>query len=181
MACGKGGDLPKYMAASIGSYVGVDIAAGSIGHARTRYSQRYSKHFPAEFEARDAFGEDLCGLFAGRPLFDVVSCQFAIHYSFMTPARARTALANAAAHLRPGGRFVGTTLDANVLVRRLRSAPSDSFGSSLVHIRFSPPAGSSKRFPASAAFGIEYRFTLAGAVEDCPEYLVPWTAFEKAS
>lgn len=46
--------------------------------------------------------------------------QFALHYSFSEEARARRALQNVSSLLRPGGVFIGTIPDANVLVRKLR-------------------------------------------------------------
>jgi hypothetical protein len=40
LAMGKGGDLPKWKRAKIGSYFGADIARDSVQeHARTRYNQ----------------------------------------------------------------------------------------------------------------------------------------------
>lgn len=44
-----------------------------------------------------------------------------MHYSWSTEARARQALANVSALLRPGGIFIGTMPDANVIVRKLRA------------------------------------------------------------
>ncbi|KAF6142305.1 hypothetical protein GIB67_023407, partial [Kingdonia uniflora] len=52
--------------------------------------------------------------------FDVCSCQFVMHYSWSTEACARRAFANISALLRPGGTFIGTMPDANVLVKKLR-------------------------------------------------------------
>lgn len=46
--------------------------------------------------------------------------QFALHYSWSTEARARRALANVSALLRPGGIFIGTMPDANVIIKKLR-------------------------------------------------------------
>lgn len=46
--------------------------------------------------------------------------QFALHYSWSTEARARRALANISALLRPGGILIGTMPDANVIVRKFR-------------------------------------------------------------
>lgn len=46
--------------------------------------------------------------------------QFAMHYSWDTEERARRALRNVSAALQPGGCFIGTMPDANVLVRKLR-------------------------------------------------------------
>jgi len=46
--------------------------------------------------------------------------QFALHYSWSTEARARRALANISTLLRPGGTFIGTMPDANVIIKKLR-------------------------------------------------------------
>lgn len=51
--------------------------------------------------------------FAGRGGFDVVSCQFAVHYFFSTPATLRAFASNVAMHLRRGGFFVGTCMDGH--------------------------------------------------------------------
>ena len=64
-----------------------------------------------------------------------------------------------ACRLQPGGVFVGTTTDANVLIRRLRAAPALSFGNKHYAVTFDE-AHASKRFPASAPFGVRYRFSL---------------------
>lgn len=52
--------------------------------------------------------------------FMFIVLQFAMHYSWSTEARARRALANISALLRPGGTFIGTMPDANVIIKRLR-------------------------------------------------------------
>jgi mRNA (guanine-N7-)-methyltransferase len=46
--------------------------------------------------------------------------QFALHYSWSTEERARRALHNVSSLLQPGGYFIGTMPDANVIVRKLR-------------------------------------------------------------
>jgi mRNA (guanine-N7-)-methyltransferase len=43
---------------------------------------------------------------------DLVSCQFAIHYSFESLPQAEQMLANVSSNLQPGGYFIGTTTDA---------------------------------------------------------------------
>lgn len=48
--------------------------------------------------------------------FDICSCQFALHYSFSSEAATRQLLFNATQALRPGGFFVGTIPDANMIV-----------------------------------------------------------------
>jgi mRNA (guanine-N7-)-methyltransferase len=44
---------------------------------------------------------------------DLVSCQFAFHYSFESLPQAEQMLANVSSNLQVGGYFIGTTTDAN--------------------------------------------------------------------
>ena len=182
LACGKGGDLKKYARAKIASYVGVDIALESVRRdAVKRYNAEHAREFPATFVAGDAFVVDLAKVLpeSARAL-DVISCQFAIHYSFSTEQRARTALRNVCKMLRPGGFFIGTTVDANVLVKKLREVDGLAFWNPVYEVEFDE-AFKSKTFPRgeTGGFGIEYTFTLADAVTKCRECMVPkdvWVA-----
>lgn len=63
---------------------------------------------------------DLHG-FASRP-FDLVSCQFAVHYFFKDPFTLRTFAANLASVLRDGGYVVGTCMDGAAVEQELVSA-----------------------------------------------------------
>jgi hypothetical protein len=51
--------------------------------------------------------------------FDIASCQFAVHYMFQTPSRANHFFAQVAAHLKPGGVFIATTMDCRVMAEAL--------------------------------------------------------------
>ncbi|KAL0320744.1 UNVERIFIED_CONTAM: cap guanine-N7 methyltransferase 1 [Sesamum radiatum] len=166
LACGKGGDLIKWDKARIGYYVGIDIADGSIEDCRTRYNgdadhhQRRKKFsFPARLICGDCFEVRLDKVLAEDAPFDICSCQFAMHYSWSTEARARRALANVSALLRPGGIFIGTMPDANVIIKRLRQAEGLEFGNSVYWIRF------------------DEEFEKKDAV-DCPEWIVPFHVFK---
>ena len=177
LACGKGGDLGKFKKAEIGYYCGIDIALESV---RRDAIQRYNKGdytFPATFIAGDAFVHDLEDVLGEnvKGLFDVVSCQFAIHYSFSTEKRARKAFENISKALRPGGHFVGTTVDSNVLVRNLRQTDGLLFGNDVIEVNFDEKHGKKEFLPPG--FGIEYSFTLEDAVTDCKESLVPLITF----
>ncbi|XP_024361759.1 mRNA cap guanine-N(7) methyltransferase 1 isoform X2 [Physcomitrium patens] len=183
MACGKGGDLIKWDKASIGYYVGIDIAEGSIEDARKRYNGetdhargRRDFGFPAKLICADCFEVDLEKILKDDGLFNVCSVQFAMHYSWDTEERARRAFRNVSAILQPGGCFIGTMPDADVLVRKLRDAPELEFGNRVYRVRFDEKY-SEKQFPSSTPYGIQYEFHLEDAV-DCPEWLVPFQCFK---
>ncbi|XP_074560096.1 mRNA cap guanine-N(7) methyltransferase 1 [Curcuma longa] len=183
IACGKGGDLIKWDKAKIGYYVGVDIAEGSIKDCRTRYNgdseqqQRRKKFgFPARLICADFYEVPLDKYLQDDAPFDICSCQFALHYSWSTEVRARQALANVSALLRPGGIFIGTMPDANVIIKRLREADGLEFGNSVYWISFEEEY-MLKKFKASSPFGIKYKFHLEDAV-DCPEWIVPFHVFK---
>ncbi|CAD6266006.1 unnamed protein product [Miscanthus lutarioriparius] len=163
LACGKGGDLIKWDKAKVGYYVGVAIAEGSIKDCMTRYNgdtdqQRRKKFsFPARLLCTDCY-------------------EFGLHYSWSTEARARQALANVSALLCPGGIFIGTMPDKNVIIKKLRESEGLEFGNSIYWISFGEEYAE-KKFPASRPFGIKYKFHLEDAV-DCPEWVVPFHLFK---
>ncbi|KAJ1569517.1 mRNA cap guanine-N7 methyltransferase [Cladochytrium tenue] len=167
LGCGKGGDLQKWAKAGVAALVGIDIAEVSVEHARQRYREGTFR-FPADFFAADCFAPRLAerlGGDAARPgSFDVVSSQFAFHYCAEAPDRMAAAVANVAAFLRPGGYFVGTVPNANVLVKKLRAADGLRFGNSIYSVTFEQKT----EYPI---FGHRYNFELADAIDDCPEYL----------
>ena len=68
-------------------------------------------------------------------LFDVASCQFAVHYMFQTRAKADFFFAQVGRHLRQGGMFVATTIDCRVIREMIAKqecgAYEDGLGSGL--------------------------------------------------
>jgi SAM-dependent methyltransferase len=67
--------------------------------------------------------KDLAALEAYRGFavqqFDVVSCQFAVHYFFKDGETLTAFAANVARYLAPGGTFFGTTMDGKLIHREL--------------------------------------------------------------
>lgn len=59
-------------------------------------------------------------------VFDIVSTQFAIHYMFESEIKLRSFLRNVSDRLEPGGFFIGTTIDSDELVFRVRSSGSNN-------------------------------------------------------
>ncbi|KAL2755607.1 hypothetical protein ACRALDRAFT_2104962 [Sodiomyces alcalophilus JCM 7366] len=139
--------------------------------------------------------------------FDVVSMMFCMHYAFESEEKARTMLRNVAGALKKGGRLVGCIPNSDVLSDRVRQfnermaekkkrkeegaePPSDAeegeleegeeektaeWGNQIYRVRF--PGKTPEDGIFRPAFGWKYNFFLHEAVEEVPEYVVPWEAF----
>jgi len=182
LACGKGGDLLKWDKGKVDHVIMADIAATSIEQCKERYnklerdhkSKRYTRDplFTTEFLAIDCTKEQISEKYKKKEIkLDLTSCQFAFHYSFESYEQCDQMLKNACSNLRVGGYFVGTTLNADKLVKRLKSAEGNSFGNSVFNIN----CENKETFPL---FGAKYMFHLEGVV-DCPEFLVHMPTLEK--
>lgn len=152
LGAGKSGDLQKWKLGNISYLICADIAGTSLKHAEQRYRELKKRHrrqrepghlFEAEFIEADCIRVRLKELFKCENMtLDLVSCQFALHCSFESLPQARCILRNAAKRLVPGGYLIGTTPDANDIVRRLRKASGLEFGNE----REAPPVWSTVSF-----------------------------------
>lgn len=171
ICCGKGGDLQKWFRNKINHYVGVDLSENSVKNAAERFKKMKFKGrlpFHAIFMVNDT-GDDknsFLNYLDKRILFDVVSCQMSMHYLCESEKRLRTFLSNVSSRLVPGGFYCGTTIDSNVLVRKLRevglnddSEEKYTFGNQFYSIKFLQ-----KDFPKKQAFGLKYLFYLEDGV-----------------
>jgi len=139
--------------------------------------------------------------------FDVVSMMFCMHYAFESEDKARQMLKNVAGALKKGGRFIGCIPNSDVLSEKVekfnarmaaeaekvgKNGTSETkkddgeieegeadetaeWGNEVYRVRFpgKTPADGIFRPP----FGWKYNFFLHEAVEEVPEYVVPWEAF----
>ena len=134
---------------------------------------KYSKLFTADFITCDATRGRLREKYKDPTIeLNLVSCQFAFHYSFESIRQAECMLRNAAECLKTGGFFIGTMPDANEIMRRQQEAKSKSFGNDVYQIEFQcdpdyPPL-----------FGAKYHFKLDNVV-DCPEFIVHFPTLVK--
>ncbi|KAI9202760.1 putative mRNA cap guanine-N7 methyltransferase [Polychytrium aggregatum] len=172
--CGKGGDLQKWDKSRIASLVGVDIADVSIQHAQQRCAES-PPQFRYRFIVKDAFKDELFAKDSDLGPFDLVSCQFSLHYSFETEKQARQAMRNVSSRLREGGHFIGTIPNAYRLVKKLFETPDGAFGNSIYSVKFAQRYESEKSIPT---FGAKYTFHLEDAIDSCPEYLIPMNVLE---
>ena len=177
MCCGKGGDLFKWAQAHCTSYVAADTALLSVQELANRYNQMREPPFRPTLLVGDCFHHRISNFLPQQTTFDVVSCQFAIHYAFETENRVRRLLQNVTDRLNPGGFFIGTTVDSNVLVRKIRALDQLTISTPVYTVKFDD-THTSKKFAKANPFGVRYSFTLDESVEDCPEYLVHFPTFE---
>lgn len=177
LGCGKGGDLLKFQKGPVSHVICADIAETSVDQCKERYKS-HKHRFTAEFVTGDCSKVNLKSKF-NKPetKLDIVSCQFAFHYSFESLPQAEQMLANVSSNLEPGGYFIGTTTDAFDIIRRLNREENPSnrkFGNEVFSVEF-PESTSLENVPL---FGAKYNFHLEGVV-DCPEFLVHFPTFQK--
>ncbi|KAF9764797.1 mRNA cap guanine-N7 methyltransferase [Nosema granulosis] len=150
IGCGKGGDLKKFDKAGILEYYGLDIAELSIYDARIRHNNM-NNCYRAFFDTADVYAEN----FELNKEFDIVSCQFSLHYAFQSPEHVKNTVININRHLKAGGYFFFTVPNREEILKRYEE---NNLENKYYKIRYTG--------------GQEYFFTLQDCVEDCVEYFV---------
>lgn len=155
LSVGKGGDMKKWLRAGVSVVVGIDISGTAIEEARRRYREQLtsderrrmdayfihgdstrlldldgnmcldntSKQEWRKFQAR--YGIDRNGSVSELQVFDMVVSNFAIHYIIETPEQREILCNNLARCLLPGGAFVGTLLDADIVRAEMHKTKND--------------------------------------------------------
>ncbi len=150
MACGKGGDLGKWIRYKPTFYVGIDVAQQSLKDLTERILAGSNWNgVPVVLIEADLANIDEA--FRSAPLvwtsndkrwrndqevaeqmyhyqFDVVSMQFALHYMARSEDTMRKFLFFIASKLRPGGQFITTTVDARVVCEMLMGNSEETDG-----------------------------------------------------
>lgn len=181
---GTGGDVFKFFRACtkpnwIALVCMVDIAPNSVMEAQRRLNQSTADHGqekknrPVFFFQGDAFSLDrMDGVlprseYAGQ--FNVVNCQFALHYAFSSVEKVREALTVVSTYLAKGGIYIVTVPNAEFIQRQLAAHREQSTRSDLrvvktpyYQLEFDDPARPDR-----------YLFTMGDRVHQVPEYLVP--------
>lgn len=177
LCCGKGGDLLKWKIGNIKAVVMTDVADVALNHCRNRYEElreRFTRErktaFDAYFIHADATQDILREKYPdGIKQFDIVSCQFALHYSFSSEQSARRLLSNASEALRAGGYFIGTLPDASSIMNFLRKGDNGIFCNDVVKVTYTGKCSNFKTHQPPL-FGAQLNFELDEVV-NCPEYL----------
>lgn len=109
LACGRGGDIFKWIEKKISYVEGYDIAPLEIKEAKRRWEEAKRKRRDIRTEAEfKVTGELGVSPITFTPLFDVCTCMFAAHYFFATETSAWRFFETVSGSLREGGYFFGT-------------------------------------------------------------------------
>ena len=183
LCCGKGGDLDKYFMNNIKLFVGADISKESLKNAMDRLEKIKNEKYKDNFRIKCIFIKDDLSSPDNRFLekidknyyFDLVSCQFALHYHFQNEERLNAFLTNVSSRLCEGGYFIGTIIEDNVIVKRLRNRKKIAenkylkekftFGNEYYSVKFSQKHFDVKNGP----FGIKYGFYLEDSIDNRDE------------
>ena len=172
VCCGKGGDLLKWVKSGrVNTLHGFDISEESIVEANQR-AQAHAGTVHVEYRCHDGRKNDSWG----TQKYDVISCQFAIHYFFSSQPLATHFFKQCAHVARPGTTLVITYVNAHELSGHL-------WESEQKHINYFIPLPSfcyvSTVIPAPKNGPVPYMFHLDGSVETLAEYTVPQQILHK--
>ena len=140
----------------------MDIANHAVERALQRIKDQSS--VTGDAISFNAFSSTAGHMLENMRKFDIVSCQFAIHYAFVDERTARTFIQNVAFALRVGGSFIITVPDAEFL-EKSKKLLGKKFGDHNYNVKFDT-------LEAFSYFWTAYEFTLKGAVENLKEYIV---------
>lgn len=169
MCCGNGGDISKLVHNQITQYFGMDIANVAVERAVQRLQDQ--SYVTGDAISFNAFSSTAGHVLENMKKFDIVSCQFAIHYAFSDERTARTFIQNVAFALRVGGSFILTVPDSEFLMKS-RKLLGKKFGDHHYNVKF-------ESLDEVTDFGTAYEFTFKGAVDQLKEYVVKHEVLEK--
>lgn len=111
LACGKGGDIHKWISLGIKYVKGYDLDLGSIKEARSRYNKIKTKKGKFTFTHIDLSNT----IIEPKMKFDMVTCFFAIHYFFKNEITFMYLISNIVNNIKKHGYFMMTTFSEEKL------------------------------------------------------------------
>lgn len=135
LSCGRGSDIQKYYDNGIMNIVGFDIDDDSIREARKRYGemihqlkrknvQRLPKYEFYVMDLSKKHNLEKIRDVLGNRKFDIVSCQFAIHYFFETEDTLNTFMTIVSSYINKNGFFIGTTMNGTKIREIFKGTPT---------------------------------------------------------
>jgi mRNA (guanine-N7-)-methyltransferase len=172
IACGRGGDINKWVDAKLKFVFGVDVSPNEINFARIRYKDALDKYkspiTQCEFEATRDIGirsiEWPIEFPQVKTHFDSVSCMFAAHYFFVSEYSLDCFFSNVASALKPGGVFYGTLLLAPRVIEFLNGKKEVSNSLLRIENKWLEEEATSASSTSAPAFGATYTFDLRETV-----------------
>ena len=173
IAVGRGGDIFKWNESRIKNVFGFDKSKDSIESinpfdqgAQERYRNSKDLNVNIEFAVGDAIQptmeliNNITAFMKKNNIngFEIMSCQFAMHYFFQSEIALRNVFKAFSPLLKKGGYFIGTTVDGKNISNLLKS--NNSFDSTLLSI--------TKKYRAVTPripFGNKYTFKLNDTVD----------------
>ena len=113
ISVGKGGDYWKWYDVGIMDVLGIDPSGSQIAEANKRYnsSKKKGKLKGSEYIFEELTITDPNSINILEPnSYDIVSCQFTLHYFFESEEKLETVIKAVSHVLKPGGFFIGTTI-----------------------------------------------------------------------
>lgn len=111
VSIGRFGDIHNYYMSGIRHVVGIDPDQASLDEALRRYIQMKKKYRDLQVTLSKQYISDF--LVGGD--YDIVTCNFTLHYLFESPEILSNSLTNIYNCLNVGGYFIGTSIDGNKL------------------------------------------------------------------
>ncbi len=150
LSCGVGGDMSKWYDNGIMSVVGFDINSESINEARNRFDQllqnlkkRNINRKPVyefyEMDLSDSNNLPKIAAILKQKKFNIVSCQFAIHYFFRDPGSLLNLITIVDSYISNHGYFIGTTVNGSDVVTKLQNNTSIGNGIYKIEKQYAEP------------------------------------------
>jgi len=191
LAVGKAGDQFKWFDAGIMTVVGFDIDENSIQEAKKRYSELLNTlkrknitNLPDYkfyvMDLSDSNNLEKISRIIGDTKFDIVSCQFAIHYFFKSPETLNTFMTIASSYIKKDAFFISTTMRGNHLKELFKTnniIQNDIFKITNNTKDFSSPYGNQYTVALGKESDTEHYF----AGKDSVEYLVDIEELKKVA
>jgi len=133
IACGRGGDIHKWIMARLKCVYAFDSHHESVNEAISRFNE-IKKNNRGKIPPRPHQGPfikfktlnslnsniiELVNQFDNNKVYDVVSCQFALHYFSENDNTLRNILTLVSKKLKKGGLFIGTASDGDLIKQNL--------------------------------------------------------------
>lgn len=123
LACGRGGDLLKWRAnckLQNAFYLGLDVNSTLLDEAKRRAKKINNSEFTTNFLQVDLTRDSFVA--HTKHHFDVVSCQFALHYFFGSKDKFSTFMTSVTMNLKPNGYFICSLFDGLSTFKYLKNS-----------------------------------------------------------